>query len=86
MYLFICLFMDISVSPACMSVCGCQGPPGTVVTDSCELPRGGWELNSRPLEEQPVLLTTEPAPPFPICIKPGTGREISAEVLHLLTL
>lgn len=26
--------------------------------DSCELPRGRWELNSQPLEE-PVLFTTE---------------------------
>jgi hypothetical protein len=30
------------------------------VTDSCELPCGCWELNlGGPLEEQPVLLTTE---------------------------
>jgi hypothetical protein len=28
-------------------------------TDGCESPCGSWELNSRPLEEQPVLLTTE---------------------------
>jgi hypothetical protein len=30
-------------------------------TDSCELPCGCWELNSGPLEEQSVLLTTEPS-------------------------
>ena len=36
--------------------------PGTGVTDSCELPCGCWELNSGPLEEQPVLLTAEPSP------------------------
>ena len=35
--------------------------PGTRVTDSCELPCGYWEPNLRPLEEQPVLLTTESA-------------------------
>ena len=35
--------------------------PATGVTDSCELPYGCWELNSGPLEEQPVLLTTEPS-------------------------
>jgi hypothetical protein len=29
------------------------------VTDSCEPPCGCWELNSGPLEEQSVLLTTE---------------------------
>ena len=28
---------------------------------SCELPCGCWELNLDPLEEQPVLLTTEPS-------------------------
>ena len=28
--------------------------------DGCEPPCGCWELNSRPLEEQPVLLATEP--------------------------
>jgi hypothetical protein len=27
----------------------------------CESPRGCWELNSGPLEEQSVLLITEPA-------------------------
>jgi hypothetical protein len=30
-------------------------------TDGCEPPCGCWELNSGPLEEQPVLLTTEPS-------------------------
>jgi hypothetical protein len=29
----------------------------------CELPCGCWELNSGPLEEQPMLLTTEPSLP-----------------------
>jgi hypothetical protein len=32
-----------------------------LITDGCESPRGCWELNSDPLEEQSVLLTTEPA-------------------------
>ena len=32
---------------------------GTGVTESWELPCGCWELNSVPLEEQPVFLTTE---------------------------
>jgi hypothetical protein len=31
------------------------------ITNGCELPCGCWELNSGPLEEQPVLLTTEPS-------------------------
>ena len=34
----------------------------TRVRDSCELPCGCWELNLEPLEEQPVLLVTEPSP------------------------
>ena len=32
-------------------------------TDGCEPPCGFWELNSEPLEEQSVLLTTEPNSP-----------------------
>jgi hypothetical protein len=31
------------------------------VTDGCEPPCDCWELNSGPLEEQPVLLTNEPS-------------------------
>jgi hypothetical protein len=32
-----------------------------LITDGCEPPRGCWELNSGPLEEQSVLLTSEPS-------------------------
>lgn len=35
------------------------GAPGIKVTDSCEMPCRCWEPNSGPLEEHPVLLTTE---------------------------
>ena len=38
-----------------------SGSPASGVTDGCELPCGCWESNPGPLEEQPVLLTTEPA-------------------------
>ncbi|MQL00645.1 hypothetical protein EI005_25935, partial [Escherichia coli] len=31
------------------------------ITDGCEPPCGYWELNSGPLEEQSVVLTTEPS-------------------------
>ena len=31
------------------------------ITEGCEPPCGCWELNSRPLEEQSVLLTAEPS-------------------------
>ncbi|EGV91681.1 hypothetical protein I79_016791 [Cricetulus griseus] len=32
-----------------------------LITDSCEPPFDCWELNSGPLEEQSVLLTSEPS-------------------------
>jgi hypothetical protein len=32
------------------------------IRDGCEPPCGCWELNSVPLEEQSVLLTSEPSP------------------------
>ena len=32
-----------------------------LITDGCEPPCGCWELNSVPLEEQAVLLTSEPS-------------------------
>ena len=38
--------------------CGARGSPG--VANSCKSPC--WELNSGALEEQPVLLTTDPFP------------------------
>jgi hypothetical protein len=38
--------------------------------DGCELPCGCWELNSSPLEEPSVLLTTEPSlQPWIFCYK-----------------
>ena len=37
-----------------------KGAPGLII-DGCEPPCGCWELNSGPLEEQSVLLTTEPS-------------------------
>ncbi|KAM7321291.1 hypothetical protein ACRRTK_019383 [Alexandromys fortis] len=32
-----------------------------LITDGCEPPCGCWELNSGPLEEQAILLITEPS-------------------------
>ena len=32
-----------------------------LITDGCEPSCGCWELNSEPLEEQSVLLTSEPS-------------------------
>ena len=51
------------------------------ITDGCEPPCGCWELNSGPLEEQLVLLTTEPSlqPYFLFFLKTGSGW---VEVVH----
>lgn len=43
--------------------------PGTRVTDICELLSGNWELNPGPVEEPPVLLTTEPSLQYPLPFK-----------------
>jgi hypothetical protein len=63
--------MYVSASPACMYVCyvhawyprsseeGIQSP-GMEVIDTYEPPCGCPELNPDPLQEQKVLLTTEP--------------------------
>ena len=32
-----------------------------LITGGCEPPCGCWDLNSGPLEEQPVLLTADPS-------------------------
>lgn len=44
---------------ACMFACTPEKGTGSI-TDGCEPPCGCWELNSNPLEEQSVLLTSEP--------------------------
>lgn len=59
----------------CLQVCLCttctsdvhtgqkrvSDPSRPGVTEGCELPCGCWELNPGPLQEQPVLLATEPS-------------------------
>jgi hypothetical protein len=55
-YLFI-LFIWVHCS--CLQTHQKRAPD--LITDGCEPPCGGWELNSGPLEEQSVLLTTEPS-------------------------
>jgi hypothetical protein len=47
------------VQPACMPACQKRAPDLT--TDGWEPPCDVWELNSRPLEVQPVLSTSEPS-------------------------
>ncbi|EGW01477.1 E3 ubiquitin-protein ligase NEDD4 [Cricetulus griseus] len=43
-----------------MSSAGRKRAPDLII-DGCEPPYGCWELNPGPLEEQPVLLTSEPS-------------------------
>ena len=45
---------------AYMCACRPERAPD-LTTDGCEPPYGCWELNSGPLEEQAMLLTTEPS-------------------------
>ena len=53
---YICIFYFMCIS-VCLHayLCGNVGHPGTIITNSCELPCGYWELNLCLLEEQPVL-------------------------------
>lgn len=65
---FILLFYFVFEKFACMHIyvhhvhTWCHRPPRTGVTNSCnpQEPCGCWKLNLSPLEELPVLLTTEP--------------------------
>jgi len=52
------LFM-YSILPAYVTAGQKRAPD--LITDGCEPPCGRWDLNSGPLEEQSVLLTTEPS-------------------------
>jgi hypothetical protein len=64
--------MCMSVLSACISVHHRPAwfrdmSPGATVTDSCEQSCDGWERNPDSLQEQQVLLTTEPSlQPFPL--------------------
>jgi hypothetical protein len=63
--LSLCLSQDLFIY-LCIGVhCSClqthQKGASDPITDGCEPPCGCWELNSGPLKEQPVLLTTEPS-------------------------
>ena len=57
------LFIYICALTFCLHVYLSEGVRilGARVTDSGELTCGCWKLNPGPLEEQPVLLTTEPS-------------------------
>jgi hypothetical protein len=49
----------MSTLPVCASVH--QQRASDLITDGCEPPCGCWGLSSGPLEEQSVLLTSEPS-------------------------
>jgi hypothetical protein len=61
-----------------LSACtpACQKRASDLITDGCEPPCSCWELNSGPLEEQPVLLTVELSlQPFKDCLMLGKGEK-----------
>ena len=55
------------------------------MTDGCEPPRGCWDMNSGSLEEQSVLLTTEPSlqPHTQILRSAFDGRSVPCIHCHL---
>jgi hypothetical protein len=53
------IFMYVSVPSD--STSAYQKRASDPIVDGGELGCGSWELNSRPSEEQPVLLTTDPS-------------------------
>lgn len=67
---FIKMSLFITHATFCLYACLCargghQIETPDLITEDYELPCGNWELNSNPLEEHPVLLTSEP-PPQPL--------------------
>jgi hypothetical protein len=44
-----------------IALSACQKRASGLIIDGYEPPYGCWELNSEPLEEQPVLLTSKPS-------------------------
>ena len=79
-------------------MCACRPEEGirSLIIDGCEPPCGCWELNSGPLEEQPVLLTSEPSlQPPGFCFvfmslleweMQGTLREQTSKVMQMVRL
>jgi hypothetical protein len=64
LFLFILFFRFIYFRHTSTLLLSSDAPEENIdpITDGCEPPYGFWELNSGPLEGQPVLLTTEPSP------------------------
>jgi hypothetical protein len=65
------IYYVYSVLPVCMPA-GQKRAPDLII-DGCEPPCGCWELNSGPLEKQPVLLIFEPSlQPFVLYFEAGS--------------
>jgi hypothetical protein len=61
---FVCLrpiYLTLCFRRMCTFLQTHQKRASDPITDGCEPPCGCWDLNSRPLEEQSVLLTSEPS-------------------------
>jgi hypothetical protein len=58
-FIFLKIYYVYSLLPADMTA-GQKRAPDLII-DDCEPPCGCWELNSGPLEEQPLLLTYKPS-------------------------
>ena len=58
--MFFRLILSMSALPACRPAC--QRMASDPIYRCCEPPCHCWELNSGPLEEQPMLLNPEPSP------------------------
>ena len=69
--IFLLIFYVYSVLP------GCQKREPDLITYGCEPPCSCWELNSGPLEEQLVLLTSDhlSSPPWGILMTKISGKE-----------
>jgi hypothetical protein len=57
-----CAYMCICVPHACLVPEEELDSPRNGVINDEEWPCGSWELNMGPLEDQPLLLTSEPSP------------------------
>jgi hypothetical protein len=59
--MYVCMYVCMYVLCMCCCLQTYQKRASDPTTDGCEPPCGGWDLNSGPVEEQPVLLTAEPS-------------------------
>ena len=63
-FLDLFIYYIYNILPPCKPECQKRVPD--LITDGCEPPCRCWELNSGPLEEQAVLLTSEAISPAPV--------------------